>query len=167
VLNGKQICLIAAMDRHRVIGRDGDMPWHLPADLAHFKTITMGLPIVMGRKTWASIGRPLPGRQNIVITRDRDSQIDGCDVANSLEQGIKLAEKDPVMVIGGGEIYRMAMPVADRLFITEVNTSVADGDTVFPEIEPNHWHQIRRQTRPADDKNAFELAFVEYVRRDD
>lgn len=153
------------MDRDRVIGRGGDMPWHLPADLAHFKQTTMGKSVIMGRKTYQSISRPLPGRQNIVISRQVDFLATGCQVADSLDRGLGLAQTTEVMIIGGGEIYRLAMPIASRLIITQVDTRVIGGQVWFPEIKLSVWRELHRQRRVADKPNAFDLEFVEYQKK--
>ncbi len=144
--NPARIALIVAMSRNGVIGRNNGMPWHLPEELRHFKATTMGKPMVMGRKTWESIGRALPGRTSIVVTRRRQWQPEGAIVVASvdeaLERGRAIAgEGGEVMVIGGGEIYRQALPLSDRLYITEVDMEVA-GDTFFPAIEPGQWRQV-------------------------
>lgn len=140
-----RVALIVAMSRNGVIGRDNGMPWHLPEELRHFKAITMGKPMVMGRKTWESIGRALPGRTSIVVTRRRQWQPEGAivvaSVGEALARGRAIAGAGgEVMVIGGGEIYRQALPGADRLYITEVDLEV-EGDTFFPPIDPGQWRQ--------------------------
>lgn len=126
------------MARNRAIGIGGGLPWHLPGELQHFKRTTMGKPIVMGRKTWQSIGRALPGRQNIVVTRNASLQAPGCLVADSLVQAIELAEGFEVMVIGGGELYRQALPLASRLVLTQVDCA-PEADTWFPDWDPAGW----------------------------
>lgn len=145
------LSLIVAMDRNRVIGCDNALPWHLPEDLKYFKSVTMGKPIVMGRKTFESIGRPLPGRLNIVITRNTGWQHPGVVVAHSLSEALVLAGNDPpsreageVMVIGGEQIYRAAIEQASRLYITRVDTEVK-GDAFFPEITEDHWREVECQ----------------------
>ena len=153
------------MDHNRVIGRDGGMPWHLPADLSHFKQTTLGKSVIMGRKTYESIGRPLPGRQNIVISRRPDFLAVGCELAASLDLALELAHSAEVMIIGGGEIYLLALPLANRLVITVVNTIVDGGQVWFPEIEPGLWLETSRKHRPADRDNPFDLEFVEYLRK--
>lgn len=158
----KMICMIVAMDRARSIGRGGEMPWHLPADLRHFKRTTLGHPVLMGRKTFVAIGRPLPGRQNVVITRDEAYRPPGVDVAHDLEEALHLAAGDKVFIIGGGEIYCEAMPLADRLFVTEVDTLVDGADTWFPPIDPDRWREVERRHRPADESNPYGLDFVVY-----
>ena len=155
-----RITLVAAVARNGVIGADGGMPWHLPADLRHFKAVTMGHPMIMGRRTFDSIGRALPGRRTIVVTRDPEWSAPGVDVAHSVEDAVAMAaDGDPtqsVMVVGGGEIYRQAMPLADRLEITHVDTE-AGGDTTFPDIDPARWRE--QSTEPGDG-----FVFVSYVR---
>ena len=164
-ITDQQLTLIAAMDQNRVIGRDGDMPWHLPADLRHFKQTTLDRPVIMGRKTWQSIGRALPDRQNIVISRTTGLQAPGCELANSLDAALQLAQGLEVMIIGGGEIYQLAMPLASRLVITEVDTVIEGGQVWFPEIDPDLWLETARTSHPADIKNRFSLEFVEYQRQ--
>ena len=158
--------MIVAHANNRVIGKDNDMPWHLPADLAYFKKTTLGKPIVMGRKTYDSIGRPLPRRRNIVISRSADLTIDGVDVVNSVEQALALcADAEEVMVIGGGAIYQHCMASADRLYITHIDVSI-DGDTYFPDYDLEHdWFETHREQFKADDMNSFDLAFCVYERR--
>lgn len=157
------LSIIVAMAKNRVIGAENDLPWHLPADLKYFKATTLGKPIIMGRKTFDSIGRPLPGRQNIVITRSADWSHEGVDVAASLEEAIKLAEPaDEVMITGGAQIYALSMGLVDTLYITEVDT-VVDGDACFPEVDKSIWREVSRDPHPAEDgKPAY--AFVIYER---
>jgi len=151
------ITLVVAMGRNRVIGREGAIPWHLPADLAHFKQVTMGKPIIMGRKTYESIGRPLPGRENVVITRDASYAAPDCTVVHSLDEA--LAGRDgEVMVIGGGEIYRQALDHAGRIHMTVVDAE-PDGDVSFPTLDPS-WRTVSKTERPADERNAHELSFI-------
>ena len=142
-----RVTLIAALGRNRIIGRDGTMPWHLPEDLKHFKALTMGHPMVMGRKTFDSIGRPLPGRRSIVITRDREWRVPGVEVAHSFDEALDLAgPADRVFVIGGGEVYAVALPFADHLELTEVDAE-PEGDTWFPEWDPAQWREVARDQR--------------------
>jgi dihydrofolate reductase len=164
MLAGKLITLIAAMARNRAIGLDGQMPWHLPAELRHFKEATMGKPIVMGRKTWQSIGRALPGRQNIVVSRSPSLQAPGCDVAGSLEQAISLAEGDEVMIIGGGQIYAEAMPHADRMLLTLVECE-PEADAWFPDWREEEWSQAASRQHRADAENPYDYRVIEWVRR--
>ena len=144
------------MARNRVNGRDGALPWHIPADLRHFKTVTMGKPIVMGRKTFESIGRPLPGRKNIVVTRRPDFEVSGVSVVHNLEAAEALATETAqgdgqteIMIIGGGEIYALALPRVGRIYLTEVQTD-ASGDTVFPALDPAAWRECSREHYSAD-----------------
>jgi dihydrofolate reductase len=162
--NKKTITIIAAMARNRAIGLAGAMPWHLPGELRHFKETTMGKPIVMGRKTWESIGRALPGRQNIVVTRNREYRAEGCLVVQSLHFAIERAEGNEIMVIGGGELYRQALPLADRMVLTLVDCAPA-ADTWFPEWYENVWSEVSRRSQPIDDKNELAYQVVELIRR--
>ena len=154
-----QISLIVAMAEQRVIGRGNTMPWHLPADLRHFKAVTMGKPVVMGRRTFESIGRPLPGRRNLVISRNPEWQAAGVDVAPSLEAALAmLADYEEVMIIGGGQLYAEALPRADRLYLTHIELAV-EGDTFFPDYQRHQWQQIEQSSHPADDKNPHAYRF--------
>jgi len=159
-----KISIIVAMAANGVIGQDNELPWHLPADLKHFKQTTMGKPILMGRKTWESIGRPLPGRTNIVITRDSAYTAAGCIVVNSIEAAIAAAgEQDEVMVIGGAELYRQVLPCADTIYLTRIHASF-DGDTRFPEISDAEWQQLERVDHEADEKNLQDYSFIRLER---
>lgn len=156
--------IIVAMAHNNVIGANNGLPWHLPADLKHFKAITMGKPIVMGRKTFQSIGRPLPGRRNIVITRDRNWHADGVEIAESVEIAAQLtADDQEAMIIGGAQIYSAFLPAADRLYVTEIDKDVA-GDTYFPSISEKDWMEISRTSHDAKDE-APPYSFVMYERR--
>ena len=136
------ISLIVAMANHRVIGRSNAMPWHMPADLRHFKAVTLGKPVVMGRRTFESIGRPLPGRRNLVISRNPEWQAAGVEVAPTLDVALALlADYDEVMIIGGGQLYAEALPRADRLYLTHIDLDV-EGDTFFPDYTGYEWQQI-------------------------
>ncbi len=163
-----RISLIVAMAENRVIGQGGGLPWHIPGDLAYFKEQTMGKPIVMGRKTWDSLGRPLPGRANIVITRDAAFQAAGAHVAHSLDQALDLArgmvaDDAEVMIIGGAEIYRQALPRADRIYLTEVHLS-PDGDAVLDEFDRAAWRETWRREMPASgDTPAYDLSVSERI----
>lgn len=146
------VALVVAMAENRVIGKDGGLPWHIPGDLKLFKQTTMGKPIIMGRKTWQSIGHPLPGRTNIVITRDPAYKADGAQVTGSLEQALDVAADLgalEAMVIGGAEIYRLALPKADRLYVTRVALS-PQGDAYFPEFDTDCWRQISTRAFPRE-----------------
>jgi dihydrofolate reductase len=159
-----KISIIVAMASNGVIGRDNQLPWHLPADLKHFKQTTMGKPILMGRKTWESIGRPLPGRTNIVITRDSTYLAAGCEVVNSIEAAITAAgEQDEVMVIGGAELYRQVLPDTDTIYLTRIHEAF-EGDTCFPEMHNTEWHQVERIDHEADEKNSHDYSFIRLER---
>ena len=148
------------MDKKGVIGLDGDLPWHLSADLKHFKAITMGKPLIMGRKTHESIGRPLPGRKNIVLTHSQEFKTEGCTVVYSLEEALIAAgEVDEVMIMGGSGIYDQSLASADRLYLTEVHADV-NGDVYFPEFDRSEWVEIEREDYSTDDKNNFDYSFV-------
>jgi dihydrofolate reductase len=154
------ISLIVAASTNNVIGAGGDLPWRLSADLKRFKALTMGKPIVMGRKTYESIGRPLPGRQNIVITRQEDFVAEGCDVVASPEAAIAAAgEADEVMIIGGSHIYAAFLPVADRIYLTRVHADVA-GDAHLPAINDREWRSEVAESLGADDCNQYATDFV-------
>lgn len=157
------ISIIVAIARNYTIGSANSMPWHLPEDFRHFKQVTMGKAVIMGRKTYESIGRPLPGRRNIVITRNADLLIEGCEMATSLDEAIALCDPtEENFVIGGGEIYRQAMPIADKLYITHIDAEF-EGDTRFPTIGPE-WREIAREEFPCGEKFPHPFAFVDYVR---
>ena len=159
----RTITIIAAMARNRAIGLAGGMLWHLPGELRHFKETTMGKPIVMGRKTWESIGRALPGRQNIVVTRNREYSAPGCLVVPSLAGAIERAEGDEIMVIGGGELYRQALPAADRMVLTLVDCAPS-ADTWFPRWNENEWSEISRRSQSTDKNNELAFEVVELIR---
>ena len=163
-----KISIIVAMDTNNVIGKDNELPWHLPADLQHFKKTTMGKPILMGRKTWESIGRPLPGRTNIVITRDTGYQAQGCVVVNSIDAALDASlaaagEQDEVMVIGGAEFYRQVLPRTDTLYLTRIHETF-EGDTVFPELNAADWCETERSDQSADEKNPHDYSFIRLER---
>ncbi|AZQ83253.1 type 3 dihydrofolate reductase [Colwellia sp. Arc7-635] len=156
------LSMIAAHANNRVIGKDNDMPWYLPADLAYFKKTTLGKPIIMGRKTYESIGRPLPGRKNIVISRDGDYKATGVEVVNSVEAALALvSDCEEVMVIGGGAIYQHCLVAAQRLYITHIEADIA-GDTYFPEYDLKVWKKVSSTLHPSDDKNPYQLDFSVY-----
>lgn len=159
------VSLVVAMARNRVIGRDNALPWRLPADLAYFRKVTMGHPIVMGRRTYESIGRPLPGRHNIVVSRNRAFQAPGCTVVGSLEEAWRAAgDTDEVCVIGGTSLFRETLPVADRIHLTEVEADV-EGDTYFPEFDRSDWTEREVARQPADERHAYPFRIVELARR--
>jgi dihydrofolate reductase len=155
-----RISLIVAMAENRVIGRHNQLPWRIPADLKHFKMLTMGKPIIMGRRTYESIGRPLPGRDNIVISGDRQYRAEGCLVVHSIEQALRSAGgAEEAMIIGGAELYRQTLADADRLYLTLVRAK-PEGDAWFPMIEPQQWHEIQRESHKADKSNEYDYEFV-------
>ena len=159
------LTLIVARARNGVIGRSGGLPWRLPEDLAFFKRTTMGHPIVMGRRTWESIGRPLPGRRSIVVSRQPGFDAPGAEVAASLDDALALcADYDEVFVIGGAQLYGEALPRAQRLIVTEIDADF-DGDTRFPAPDPAQWRETARQQLPPTADRRFALDFVTYVRR--
>jgi len=160
-----KVSLIVAMAENRVIGLNNQLPWRLSADLQHFKALTMGKPIVMGRKTWESIERPLPGRTNIVVTRDVGYQAEGCVVVHSVDQALEVAEgSDEVMVIGGANLYQQLLDRADRLYLTLVRADI-EGDTWFPEFDIEQWQESERESHSRDEKNEFDYEFVTLERR--
>jgi dihydrofolate reductase len=166
-----KISLIVAVSRNGVIGIDNQLPWHLPEDLKYFKSVTMGKPIIMGRKTYDSIGRPLPGRTNIVITRDSSWQAEGVEVAQTLAQAMTLgrlacanAGADEAMVIGGEQIYRMTLPAADRLYLTEVQAEV-EGDAFFPEFDAKEWQQVSEQLPEITDTHPYRYLVLERIKK--
>ncbi|EEX95306.1 hypothetical protein VIOR3934_09775 [Vibrio orientalis CIP 102891 = ATCC 33934] len=153
------ISMIAAMAQDRVIGIDNQMPWHLPADFAWFKRCTMGKPVVMGRKTYESIGRPLPGRQNIVISRDASLVIEGVTTVTSIEEALTAAgEVEEVMIIGGGTIYQACLPKANKLYVTHIEAEI-NGDTQFP-AWGDEFKETYAEAYAADEKNAYDMRFV-------
>ena len=158
------IALIAAMDRNRLIG-DGDrLPWRLPADLRRFRALTMGKPMVMGRRTHASIGKALPGRRNIVLSRSADFEAPGCVVVTDWQQALRAAGDAPeVMVIGGAELYAQALPRAERMYLTLLHASFA-GDTWFPEYDAGDWREVSREDHPRDAESPCAYSFVDLER---
>lgn len=152
--------MIVAAGRNGVIGRDNDLPWRLPDDLAHFKRLTLGKPIVMGRKTWESLGRPLPGRHNIVVSRNPAFSAVGASVVGSLDAALMLArDAGEVMLIGGAELFALGLPHAQRLYLTEVDAAPA-GDVYFPPLDKTQWRETHREHHPADARHAAAFDFV-------
>ncbi|KFZ39225.1 diacylglycerol kinase [Shewanella mangrovi] len=157
------IAMIAAMAHNRVIGKDNQMPWHLPEDLRHFKAMTLGKPVIMGRRTFESIGRPLPGRCNIVVSRQQDYHADGITLVASLQEALLAAgDVEEVVIIGGGQLYREALPLAQRLYLTEIQLDV-DGDTTFPDWDDGSW-QIESETVGKSD-NGLEFRFISLTKK--
>jgi dihydrofolate reductase len=159
------LSFVVAMDRNRLIGRDNGLPWHLPPDLRRFKAVTLGKPVIMGRKTHESIGRPLPGRRNIVISRDPLYKVEGCETAGGLEQAIAMtAGVEEVMIIGGVTVYEAAMPRVGRIYMTLID-AVFEGDARFPEYDPAEWRVTAEEKhRYREDGADFEYRFVQMDR---
>lgn len=159
-----KISIVVAAAENNVIGHQGEMPWHVSGDLKNFKAITSGKPIVMGRKTFESIGRPLPGRQNIVVTRNADWQADGVDVAATLDAALELAgNAAEIMIIGGGQIYAQALPLASRVYLTRIHTE-PEGDTSFPALSEQDWTQSDSQELPQRPKDTAMATFLVFNR---
>lgn len=155
------ISIIAAVSKNNVIGKDNKLPWHLPADLAHFKKITSGHTIIMGRKTFESIGRPLPNRRNIVITRNTGFKAEGIEVVHSIEQAMDITkDEEEVFVIGGEEIYKLAFPFTDKIYLTRVDAEI-EGDAFFPELGPE-WEEISKVENVKDENNEYDYEFLEF-----
>ena len=155
-----RISIIAALAENRVIGVNNALPWRLPNDLKHFRRLTTGHAIILGRKNYESIGKPLPERTNIIITRNRDFRADGCLIAHSLDEALALAKNDPeIFVIGGAEIYRAALARTNRLYLTRVHATIA-GDTYFPEFDETEWREISRERHERDERHAYAYSFV-------
>ncbi|XQF92584.1 type 3 dihydrofolate reductase [Pseudoalteromonas espejiana] len=161
------ISMIAAMANNRVIGLDNNMPWHLPADLQHFKKVTTGKPVIMGRKTFESIGRPLPGRRNIIITRNENYSVSGIETVTTPEAALDLVnEVEEVMIIGGGNIYQQFLPLATRLYLTFIDLAV-EGDTQFPDYQAEaNWQIVDEQQNKPDEKNQYSYKFVTLYKKD-
>lgn len=164
-----RVVLIAALDRDRAIGKGNAMPWHLPDDLKRFKALTLGKPILMGRKTAESLGRALPGRTNLVLTRGGRAPFDGMHAVADISQAMALARHEgaaELCVIGGGEVYALTLPLADALHLTHVDTRVDGADAFFPRLDPAQWRRIHRAEHPADARHAHAMRFDDYVRVD-
>lgn len=158
------LSIICAMDKNRLIGNNNQLPWHLPADLVLFKKNTLGKPIIMGRKTFDSIGRPLPGRQNIVVTSNPHWSAEGCDTANTIDQALGLANSaDEVMLIGGASLYEQTIEIADILYLTIINHAFA-GDTWFPEFDQSQWKIAEETFFDLTETNSHSFSFIKYIR---
>jgi dihydrofolate reductase len=154
------ISLVVAMARNHVIGRDNALPWRLPEDLKHFKATTLGKPVLMGRKTFESIGKPLPGRTNLVLTRATDWKADGAVVAHSVDEALaSVANSTEVAVIGGAEVFQLLLPKASRIYLTRIHADIP-GDTVFPPLDLSQWREVDRRELAADERNAYDMTFV-------
>ncbi len=159
-----RLSIIVAMAKNRIIGVNNTLPWRCPEDLKHFKALTMGHHMIMGRKTFDSIGKPLPGRTTVVVTRDRNLRIEGCVMAHSLQDAIKLCAGDAeTFIVGGADIYSQSLPLADRLYVTEIQQDVA-GDAHFPELDRNMWQETAREMRTQETPQPLEYHFVTYQR---
>ena len=150
------------MDKNRLIGKGGDMPWHIPSDLKYFKRVTMGKPVIMGRKTFDSLGKPLPGRPNIVVTRNKDWSVEGVQVASSLEEAIDLAKEhstEEIMVVGGASLCAQAMPSTDRLFLTIIDHEFEGGDTWLKSYEADEWHEVSREEHDESGEGGYRYTY--------
>lgn len=154
---------IVACTENNVIGRDNQMPWHLPADLQHFKRVTLGKPVIMGRKTHESIGRPLPKRTNYILTRQADWRADGCEVIHSIEDIRKLAAQQDVFLIGGAQLYHELIDEVQALYLTRIHTELA-GDAFFPTLQPDAWQLVSREAHEADERHAYAYSFEHWIR---
>ncbi len=154
-----RIAIVAALARNRVIGRGNRLPWHLPDDLRHFKRLTLGRAIIMGRRTWESLPGLLPDRTHVVVTRDRSYRADGALVVHSLDAALAAAGGDEALIVGGAELYAIALPRAVRLYLTLVDAEV-EGDVLFPPIDPTQWREVTREPHAADERHAYPFAFV-------
>ena len=155
-----RVSLVVAAAENGVIGANGGLPWRLPDDLRRFRDLTLGKPVVMGRRTWESIGRPLPGRRNVVVSRQDGLTLDGAECVDSVDGALALVSDVPeIMIIGGASLYAATLPVAQRIYLTRVHTEV-DGDTVFPEPDPADWREVHRESRRADERHAHDFSFV-------
>ena len=166
-----KIALIVAVSQNNVIGRDNQLPWHLPEDLQYFKSMTMGKPILMGRKTFESIGRPLPGRVNIVITRDPDWIAEGVEIVSTIDDAMaagavacKAADSDEIMIIGGAQIYRDCLPLADVLYLTKVEAEI-EGDAFFPDIDLDQWQEVSEKSPKTIDKYAYRFVILKRTQK--
>ncbi len=155
----KSIALIVAMAENRVIGKDNQMPWHMPADLKHFKSLTFGKPIIMGRKTFDSLGRALPGRDNLIVSRNTQYYAPGATVYGSLPEALDAAHAAEVMIIGGAQIFEQALPMADTLYVTSIDLAV-EGDTFFPPWNEAEWQEVSREAHEADENNPHAYTFI-------
>lgn len=157
-----KLAIIVATDEQRLIGKNNDLPWQLSADLQYFRRVTMGKPIIMGRNTHESIGRALPGRKNIIVTKNTAYQAKACTVVHSIEDALIACEQvEEVMVMGGASLYEQFLPKADKLYLTQVHASL-EGDTWFPQWQKNEWKELSRQDHNADDKNNYNYSFIVY-----
>ncbi|MCX6290952.1 MAG: dihydrofolate reductase [Bacteroidetes bacterium] len=158
------ISIIVALSENNVVGINNRMPWHLSADLKRVKALTMGHHLVMGRKTYESIGKPLPGRTNVVITGNKDFQAEGCVLVSSLKEALEISKEDSeVFIFGGGEVFREAMPLVSKIYMTRIHHHF-DGDTRFPELKPGEWKEVLREDFQPDEKNNYQYSFINLER---
>ncbi len=159
------LVLVAALDRDYAIGKDNELPWHLPADLKRFKALTLGKPVLMGRRTAESLGRALPGRRNLVLTRSGHVPFEGMEAVASLQSTLDaVADAPELCVIGGGEVFAATLPMAARMHLTWVDTEIGGADAFFPRFDAGAWREVRREAHPMGDRHAFAFEFVDYVR---
>lgn len=160
------IAIVVAAAENNVIGKDNGLIWHLPADLRHFKQLTMGHPMLMGRKTFESIGKPLPGRTSIIITNQKDYAADGCIVTHSVQEAIEQAKAldEEVCIIGGAEVYRQALPFTDTIYLTRIHHTF-EGDVFFPELKDEEWETLKQEHHEPDEKNKYSYSFITLRRR--
>jgi dihydrofolate reductase len=158
------ISFIVAMGSNRVIGCENRLPWHMPADMRRFRRLTMGKTVLMGRQTHDSIGKPLVGRHNVVLTRNREYRPEGCTVVHSIEEALQVAGSGELMVIGGAQIYEQMLPMANQIYLTLIDGQF-EGDTIFPMLSPAEWKEVSREICAADAKNAHNYVFIELERR--
>jgi len=156
--------LIVAIAENGVIGFENKLPWHLPADLLYFKKLTLNKTVIMGRRTYESIGKPLPNRKNVIVTRQKNFMVQGCEVVHSLEDALEKYKNDEVMIIGGASLYKESLPYVNRMYLTFVKANVK-GDTYFPEFDSKDWQEISRQDHEPDVKNPYAYSFVVYERK--
>ena len=162
-----KISAIVAAASNNVIGKNNDMPWHMPADLKHFKSITTGHHIIMGRKNYQSIGRPLPNRTNVIITSNRQFYVSGCKIVHSLEEALTIAHEAnerEAFIIGGGSIYNLALPIIDKIYFTEIHAQI-EGDVFFPALSNKLWSCVQKEFHSADEKNPYDYTFKVFVRK--
>ncbi|RDI96625.1 dihydrofolate reductase [Meiothermus sp. QL-1] len=159
----RRIALVAAMDRNRAIGREGALPWHLPDDLRRFRALTLGKTVLMGRRTYQSIGRPLPKRRNVVLTRDPEFRAGGLEVVHSLEEALAIDEE--LVIIGGGQVYALFLPLATHMHLTRVEVEVPGADAFFPPWRPEEWSLVYREFHPADARHAYAFEYQDLERR--
>jgi dihydrofolate reductase len=157
------ISILVAFDQQGTMGKNNRLPWRLPEDLAYVKKLTMGHTLVMGRKTYESMGKPLPGRNNVVLTRNRDFKADGCSVVYTIEDALK-SDDDEIFIFGGAEVYKLALPYTDRMYITEIEENFY-GDTFFPEVDWSNWELVSKEKGIKDDKNPYDYYFLVYDRK--